>query len=40
MRFYHIKEEFVSFLRQFDSKVAENKNESRPYVALFWKFVL
>ncbi len=34
MRFYHIKERFVSYLHQFDSKVAQNKNESRPYVGI------
>ena len=34
MKFYHIKEDFITFLRQFDSKVAENKNQSRPYVGI------
>lgn len=34
MKFYHIKEDFIAFLRQFDSKVAENKNQSRPYVGV------
>lgn len=34
MKFYHIKDIFIAYLRQFDSKVAENKNESRPYVGI------
>ena len=34
MKFYHIKDDFISFLHQFDSKVSDNKNESRPYVGV------
>ena len=34
MKFYHIKEDYISYLRQFDSKVAENKNQTRPYVGI------
>lgn len=34
MKFYHIKDDYISFLKQFDSKVAENKSESRPYVGV------
>ena len=34
MKFYHIKNDFIAYLRQFDSKVSENKNESRPYVGI------
>lgn len=34
MKFYHIKDDFVSFLRQYDSKVSENKNQTRPYVGV------
>lgn len=34
MRFYHIKDDFIDFLRQFDSKVSENKNQTRPYVGV------
>ena len=34
MKFYHIKDYFISFLRQFDSKVSENKNQTRPYVGV------
>lgn len=34
MKFYHIKEDFITYLRQFDTKVAENKNQTRPYVGI------
>ena len=34
MKFYNIKDDFIAFLRQFDSKVAENKNQTRPYVGI------
>ena len=34
MKFYHVKDNFIAYLRQFDSKVSENKNESRPYVGI------
>lgn len=34
MKFYHIKDDFIAFLRQFDTKVCDNKNESRPYVGV------
>ena len=34
MKFYHIKEDFITYLRQFDTKVAENKNQTRPYVGV------
>ena len=28
------KEDFITYLRQFDTKVAENKNQTRPYVGI------
>ena len=34
MKFYHIKDDFISFLRQYDSKVSKNKNQTRPYVGV------
>ena len=34
MEFYHIKDEYIAFLKQYDNKVPENKNESRPYVGV------
>lgn len=37
MKFYNIKDDFITYLRQFDSKVSENKNESRPYVGVVFQ---
>lgn len=34
MRFYYIKDSYIEYLRQYDSKVAENKQERRPYVGV------
>ncbi len=34
MKFYNLKEAYIQFLRNYDSKVAVNKNESRPYVGV------
>lgn len=34
MKFYHIQDDYILFLRQYDSKVAENKNQTRPYVGV------
>ncbi len=34
MKFYHITDDYITFLRQFDSKVSENKNQTRPYVGV------
>ncbi len=34
MDFYHLKDDYIQFLRTYDSKVAVNKNESRPYVGV------
>lgn len=34
MKFYHIKDDFISFLKQHDSKVSDNKNQTRPYVGI------
>jgi protein AbiQ len=34
MRFYNIKDDYITFLRSFDTKVAENKHEARPYVGV------
>lgn len=34
MKFYYVKDDFITYLRQFDSKVSENKNQSRPYVGI------
>lgn len=34
MKFYNIKDDYILFLRSYDSKVAENKHESRPYIGV------
>ena len=34
MRLYHIKDEYIEFLWEYDDKVALNKKESRPYVGV------
>lgn len=34
MRFYHIKDDYINYLRNYDSKVALNKHERRPYVGV------
>ena len=37
MNFYNIKDSYINYLRQYDSKVAENKKESRPYVGIVFE---
>ena len=34
MKFYNVKDDYIQFLRGYDSKVSENKQESRPYVGV------
>ena len=34
IRLYNVKENYISYLRSFDSKVLHNKNEKRPYVGV------
>lgn len=34
MKFYHITDAYIDFLRSYDSKVAKNKHESIPYVGV------
>lgn len=34
MKFYHITDEYITYLRKYDTKVAKNKQESRPYVGI------
>ena len=34
MKFYHLKDSYINYLKQFDSKVPDNKNETRPYVGV------
>lgn len=32
MKFYYIKDDYIKFLRTYDSKVMDNKNQNRPYI--------
>ena len=34
MQFYHIADAYVEYLRHYDSKVAKNKQERRPYIGV------
>ena len=34
MDFYYINDKYINYLKQFDDKVAKNKNESRPYIGV------
>ena len=34
MKFYNVKDSYIQFLRGYDSKVATNKREHRPYVGI------
>ena len=37
MEIYNIKDSYIQFLRQYDTNVAENKKETRPYVGVLLK---
>lgn len=34
MRFYYVKDDYITFLRKYDLKVAQNKDGTRPYVGI------
>lgn len=34
LQFYHIKDEYIEYLHQFDEKVPFNKNGKRPYIGI------
>lgn len=34
MQFYNIKDDYIAYLKQYDKKVADNKNAQRPYVGV------
>lgn len=34
MEFYHVKDEYIAFLKSYDFKVPENKQETRPYLGV------
>lgn len=37
MRFYHVKDDYINFLRMYDERVADNKHETRPYVGIVFE---
>jgi protein AbiQ len=38
LKLYYLDEDYINFLRQFDSKVFYNKNQTRPYVGVVYTF--
>ncbi|NLZ82904.1 MAG: type III toxin-antitoxin system ToxN/AbiQ family toxin [Clostridiales bacterium] len=34
MKFYHIKDEYIAYLHDADSKVPDNKHEKRPFIGI------
>ncbi|SCH36348.1 Uncharacterised protein [uncultured Megasphaera sp.] len=34
MRLYHVSDTYIQYLKQFDEKVPDNKNQKRPYVGI------
>lgn len=34
MRFFYIADEYITYLKKYDSRVADNKSETRPYVGI------
>ncbi len=37
MKFYHIKNSYINFLRQYDDRVLYNKDETRPYIGIVFE---
>ena len=37
MKFYHIADSYIDFLRTYDNKVSQNKFETRPYVGVVFQ---
>lgn len=38
LKIYYISENYINYLRQFDSNVAYNKNTSRPYIGIVYTY--
>lgn len=34
MKFYYIKDDYIAYLKKYDSKVSDNKHSQRPYVGI------
>lgn len=37
LKIYYLKNDYIDYLRQFDNKVAYNKNSTRPYVGIVYR---
>ena len=37
MKLYYVKDRYIDYLKQFDSKVANNKSQTRPYIGVVLK---
>lgn len=38
LKIYYLDENYINYLRQFDKKVAYNKNQTRPYIGVVYSF--
>lgn len=38
LKIYYLDENYINYLRQFDTKVAYNKNQTRPYIGVVYSF--
>ncbi len=40
LKIYYLDENYINYLRLFDTKVAYNKNQTRPYIGVVYSFKL
>ena len=38
LKIYYLDQDYINYLRKFDSKVAYNKKEMRPYVGVVYTY--
>ena len=38
LKIYYLDENYINYLRKFDTKVAYNKNQTRPYIGIVYTF--
>ena len=38
LKIYYLDENYINYLRRFDTKVAYNKNQTRPYIGVVYSF--